>query len=152
MHTFKAHLLAAIMNHLNINDTTDNVTHPCSPSWLRQLAAKLVHEILSPMSSPDPIQNMHKSFIHVAYEYVDLREAIRWENGPHIIRHWKWWLPRFLATGCSNYASEAVHLIANLTANFPKHIAYIAMNNRTVNIQRKPGHGKPLDQLIEHYN
>ena len=45
--------------------------------------------------------------------------------------------------------SEAVHLIVNLTADFPKHIA---INNRTVNIHGKPGHGKPIDQLIEHYN
>lgn len=78
---------------------------------------------LHPVSSSDPIQQMHRSFLHVAYSYVDLRRAIRWENGPHIVRHWKWWLPRFLAAGCSNYASEAVHLIANLSAIFPKHIA-----------------------------
>ena len=52
---------------------------------------------------------------------VDSGRAIRWENGPHIICHWKWWLPLFLSTGCSNYASEAVHLIVNLTADFPKH-------------------------------
>ena len=32
---------------------------------------------------------------------------------------------------CTNYASEAIHLIANLTAIFPKHIAYTAMHNRT---------------------
>ena len=91
-------------------------------------------------------------FLHIAYLYVDLREAIRWENGPQIVRHWKWWLPRFLATGHTNYASETVHLIANLQANFPKHIAYLATHNRTVNISGKPRRGKPVDQLIEHYN
>ena len=48
MHTFKAHLLAAIMNYLNMNDTTDNLTHPCSPSWLRQLAEKLVRKLWHP--------------------------------------------------------------------------------------------------------
>ena len=51
-----------------------------------------------------------RCFLHIAYLYVDLREAIRWENGPQIVRHWKWWLPRSLATGRTNYASEAVHL------------------------------------------
>ena len=89
---------------------------------------------------------MPKAFVHVGYSYV---EAIRWEYGPHIIRHWKWWLPRFLATGCSNYASEAVNLIA---ADYTKHIAYIATHNKTVNTKGKPGHGKPVDQMIEHYN
>lgn len=112
-------------------------------------AETLVSDLIAPSESIDPTHNMHKAFLHVAYSYIDLREAIRWENGPHIVRQWKWWLPRFLATGCPNYASEAVHLIANLTATFPRHIAYIATHNRT---QGKPGHGKPVDQMIEHYN
>ena len=84
--------------------------------------------------------------------YVDLREAIRWENGPQIIHHWKWWLPRFLVTGCHNYTAESVNLIANLKADFPKHISYIATHNRTVNTSDIAGRGKPIDQLIEHYN
>ena len=82
--------------------------------------------LLSPSSSSDPIEHMQKSFLHVAYSYVDLRQAIRWENGPQIV--------------------------VNLTAVFPKHIADIAIHNRTVNIQGKPGQSKPVDQFIEHYN
>ena len=152
MHTFQAHLTNAIMDYFNITDPSDTIPHPCTLDWLQQQAQTLVHKLLSPSSSSDPIQQMHKSFLHVAYSYVDLRHAIRWENGPNIIRHWKWWLPRFLATGCTNYASEAIHLIANLTAIFPKHIAYIAIHNRTVNVPGKPGRGKPVDQLTEHYN
>ena len=90
--------------------------------------------------------------MHHAYLYVDLREAIRWENGPVIVQHWKTWIPLFLATGCKNYASEAVCNTSNLTASFPKHMAYVAINNCTVNTSGKPGRGKPMDQLIEHYN
>ena len=67
-------------------------------------------------------------------------------------RHWKWWLPHFIATGCSNYAIKAVHLIINLRADLPKHISYTATHNRTVNMQGKGGRAKLLDQLIEHYN
>ena len=152
MHTFQAHLITAIMDHFSTTDPSDTISHPSSVDWLQQQAQILVHKLLSPSSSSDPIQQMHKSFLHVAYSYVDLRHAIRWENGPQIIRHWKWWLPRFLATGCTNYASEAIHLIANLATIFPKHIAYIAVHNRTVSVQGKPGTGKPVDQLIEHYN
>ena len=63
-----------------------------------------------------------------------------------------WWLPRFHATRCKNYATEAANLVVNLTARFPKHISYIAIHNRTVNMDGKPGHGKPLDQVMEHYN
>ena len=88
MHTFQAHLTTAIMDYVN---TSDTISHPCSFDWLQQQAKMLVHKLISPTSSPDPIQHMHKSFLHVAYySYVDLPHAIRWENGPHIIRHWKW--------------------------------------------------------------
>lgn len=85
------------------------------------------------------------------YLYIDLRNAIRWENGPHIITHWKLWLPRFIATGCKTYATECVHLLTHLCADLPKHLAYIAMHNRTVNVEGKPGRGKPIDQMTEHY-
>ena len=88
----------------------------------------------------------------MAFLYLDLRNAIRWENGPHIIRHWRIWIPHFIGTGCKNYAVEAVTLHANIEVNFPRHISYIARHNRTVNVSGKPGQGKPIDQLMEHYN
>ena len=151
MHAFQAHLTTAIMEQLKLENPSAQYDHPCSLAWLRSEAEKLVNEVLAPTESIDPINCMHKAFLHVGYSYVDLREAIRWD-GPHIIRHWRWWLPRFLATGYSNYASEAVNLIANMTTDYPKHIAYIATLNRNVNTKGKPGHGKPVDQMIERYN
>ena len=154
LHVFQAHLTTAVMEELKISDPATHIEHPCSQSWLRSLAEKLASNLLAQPNSTicDPIHNLHKVFLHVAFSYVDLRHAIRWENGPHIVRHWKWWLPRFIATGCTNYATEAVNLIANLSADFPKHISYIITHNRTVNTKGKAGHGKPLDQMIEHYN
>ena len=62
------------------------------------------------------------------------------------------WLPRFIGTGRKNYATESVNITANLLADFPKHISYIVTNNRTVNTHGKIGHGKPIDQMVEHYN
>ena len=50
------------------------------------------------------------------------------------------------------YAAESVYQTCNLSANFSRHMAYIATHNRTVNISGKSGEGKPVDQLIEHYN
>ena len=152
IHAFKSHLLLSIMSKLNVEKASDPVDHPTSISWLKTTAEELVAELLMPKPCDDPVHHLHKSFLHKAFLYVDLREAIRWENGPQIILHWKLWLPRFLATGQTNYASEAVHLIANVTANFPRHIAYLATHNRTVNLSGKGGRGKPVDQLIEHYN
>ncbi len=97
-----------------------------------------------PVVPSDPVLHFSRAFLHLGFLYLDLRHAIRTENGPHIIRHWKWWLPRFLGTGCKNYSLEAV----NLTADFPRHLSYIVMNNHTVNMDGRLGRGKPTDQLI----
>lgn len=149
MHVFKAHLVASICSLLNITCTPDAIPHENSIQWLRSTAERLGVNTLMPMACNN---NLHRAFLHIAYLYVDLREAIRYENGPHIVRHWKLWLPRFVGTGRKNYAIEAIQLVANLKADFPQHLAYIITNNRTVNIQGKIGHGKPIDQMVEHYN
>ena len=151
LHAFKAHLSAQICHLLNIKTPADKIDHPRSLQWLKQRAEALVSETLYPETSIDPVYSMHRTFLHIAFLYIDLRNAIRWEDGPHIIRHWKLWLPRFVGTGCTNYSTEAVHLLANLVADFPRHIAYIAVHNRTVNMHGKPGRGKPVDQVMEHY-
>ena len=152
IHMFKAHFVASICTQLNIEDTTATIEHQSSLHWLQNTAELIVANTLMPTSSKDTVYNLHRAFLHLSFLYVDLRNAIQWENGPHIIRHWKWWLPRFLGTGCKNYAVESANLIANLAADFPRHISYIATHNRTVNIEGKPGRGKPVDQMIEHYN
>ena len=58
----------------------------------------------------------------------------------------------FHAMRCKNYATEAANLIANLNADWPRHIAYIVIHNHTVNTEGKPGKGKPIDQHMELYN
>ena len=144
--------MARICTLLEVNTPSDEIIHSCSHDWLQSKAQWLVGETLKPVPCTDPVYSLHRSFLHMAFLYIDLRNAIRWENGPNIITHWKLWLPRFIATGCRNYSVECVHLIANLYATLPKHQSYIAIHNRTVNIDGKPGKGKPLDQMMEHYN
>ena len=152
VHCFKAHLAARLCTLLKLSSSSDDVQHEASQEWLKATAESMVAQTLMPTVSEDPMYSLHRSFLHLGFLYVDLRNAIQWENGPHIIQQWKLWLPRFLGTGCKNYAGESVHLVANLIADFPKHLAYIAIHNRTVNTQGKPGRGKPVDMLLEHYN
>ena len=40
-------------------------------------------------------------------------------------------------------------MIASLCADLPRHLAYIATHNRTVNTEGKPGRGKAIDQMVE---
>ena len=70
---------------------------------IQATAECLVSELLTTNTVRDPVLQLHLDFLHHAYLYVDLREAIRYENGPHIVCHWKLWLPRFLATGSKKY-------------------------------------------------
>ena len=44
-----------------------------------------------------------------------------------------------------------VHLLAGLCADLPKYVAYINTHNCTINIEGKPGQGKPINQMMEHY-
>ena len=153
MHVFRSHLLAAICTILNIKSPDEPICHERSMQWLEDKSTVIVHQTLcAPSQSADPIYSSHRSLLHLVFMYADLRQAIRWEDGPHIIRHWKWWLPRFLATGRKNYAKEAANLIINISSRFPKHISFITMHNRTVNVDGRKGHGKPIDQMMEHYN
>ena len=151
-HAFRAHLIASICCHLKLKSPDDEINHEITQQWLENTAEEIVAKALYPEPSKDPVYHFHKSFVNMAFLYSDLRMAIRWEDGPHIIRHWKLWIPHFMGTGMKNYALEAANLIANLKVDFPAHISYIVSNNRTVNMRGKPGEGKPLDQLIEHYN
>ncbi len=136
VHTFKAHLTASILHVLNLSSVSDTIEHETSEEWLQHTAERLVTKVLMPHESGEPVYCLHSAFLHHAFLYIDLREAIRWENGPHIVRHWKWWLTRILATARKNYAAESVYLLCNLSADFPKHTAYIhvATHNRTVNM------------------
>ena len=146
LHAYKSHLLAALCRRLSVNSPDVHFPHELTLQWLETIAKSIVSQTLYPTTFTDTVFGLHRSFLHTCFLYIDLRHAIRFE---HIIRHWKWWLPRFIAIGCKNYALEAANLIVNLTARFPKHVSYIATHNRTVNMDGKQGHGKPLDQVME---
>jgi hypothetical protein len=149
VHAFKAHLAARICTCLKLKSTSDAIPHEKSLQWLQATAERLLPV---PATASDPVYAMHRFFLHTSFQYVDLRNAIRHENGPHIMRLWKLWLPRLIGTGRENYATKCVYMIANLCADLPRYLAYIAIHNRTVNMEGKPGRGKPIDQMVEHYN
>ena len=152
MHAFKAHLIAAACTHFQINSPSEAITHEISHEWLESAARTIVETRVMPNTHTDPVNDMHHSFLYAGFQYVDRRNAIQFEEGEQIVRLWKHWVVYFLGTNHKNYAVEAFNLLCNLKASFPKHIAYIATNNRTVNSTGKQGHGKTIDQMPEHYN
>ena len=116
VHAFQAHFMARICSIFGINSPDDNIPHTPDLQWLKDKAKFIVQNTIHPINSKDQAYTRHRSFLHLSFLYIDLRRAIRWEDGPHIIRHWKLWLLRFLGTGCKNYSTEAVNLI-----DFPRH-------------------------------
>ena len=82
----------------------------------------------------------------------DLREAIKCEDGPRVIQHWRTWLLYFLTTKRSSDSNEAANLLDNLKADFSKRLAYIVTHNRAVNSLGIPGHGKAIVMAVEQHN
>ena len=128
------------------------------PSMASMNGRETSHQTVMPTHAPCTIQwhtIQHAQDIpSSSFLYVDLRCAIRYEHGLHIVRLWKLCLPRLIqmGTGRKIYAVECVHQIANQCAELPKHLSFIAIYNRTVNVEGKAGRGKLLDQIIEYYN
>ena len=110
VHVFKAHLSASVCTLLKLQSTLEVIHHEATERWLRETAETLLADTTMPVQASDPVYALHRSFLHLGFLYYDLRNAIHWEDGAQIIQHWVLWLPRFLATGKKNYASEAVNL------------------------------------------
>ena len=152
IHCFHAHLTAAICQVLGIESTEADISHEHTLEWLQQTATAIMLCTLAPTQSVDVTYAFHRWFMRGCFLYVDLRDAIRYEDGDQVIRLWKHWLVYFLGNKRKNYATEAMNLLCNLKCDFPSHVAYIVTHNRAVNMSGKEGRAKPLDQLIEHYN
>ena len=104
LHTFQSHLLARVCSLLGISSPLSDISHTPTLEWLQEKAKELVKQCLQPQQSDDPVYHLHRCFLHTAFLYVDLRYAIKYEDGPHVIRHWKIWLTRFLGGGRKNYS------------------------------------------------
>lgn len=147
-HVFPAHLLAQCFKHFKVSSVKASIPHQFNRRWLVDTSKAIIEKALLPLETP----TYQQSFMYTSFLYLDLRQSIRVEDGEHIIRMWRLWLPHFLGTDRKNYSFEAANLMCNLKAYFPKHIAYVVTHNRTINTDGRPGHGKPLDLMQEHYN
>ena len=102
---------------LDFASPSSDINHIATLEWLQQNAKDLVYQCLQPHQSGDP----NLSLTQILFtQYINFRYAIRWEDGPQVIRHWELWHPRFLGTGCKNYSVESVELLSNIHANFPQ--------------------------------
>ena len=80
---FKAHLRANICQQFNIISTSQPIPHEPTKEWLETTAEKLLAHSIMPTDSADPVYFMHRSFLYTGFLYMDLREAIPYEEGTH---------------------------------------------------------------------
>ena len=119
MHAFKAHFTASILTLFGTSTPDDDVQHEPTKEWLFAKSDEILKKSVVHVceTGTDPAYTMHRLFMHHAFQYVDLREEIRWENGPVIVQHWKSRIPLFLAPRCKSYACEAITFLTRQQAS-----------------------------------
>ena len=78
--------------------------------------------------------------------------ASREGDGERLIRCWKFLLLHFKADRRVKYSVEAYHLLAQVNALLPPHMAHQLTWNRICNISGGEGKNIPLDLMDEHFN
>lgn len=82
----------------------------------------------------------------------NFHDASREGDGERLIRCWKFLLLHFKVDGRIKYSVEAFHLLAQVNALLPPHMAHRLIWNRTCNVSGGEGKNIPLDLMVEHYN
>ena len=94
-HCFRAHLLANVCQQFQISSPSVPIRHENTQECLQSTAELILQGSIMPVESTNPHYSMHRSFLYTALLYHDLREAVRYEEGSHVIRQWRMWLPIF---------------------------------------------------------
>lgn len=82
----------------------------------------------------------------------NFHDASREGDDERLIRCWKFLLLHFKADGRVMYSVEVFHLLAQVNALLPPHMAHHLIWNRTCNISGGEGENIPLDLMVEHFN
>ena len=120
-----ATLVCALTRFMGLSSPIDEieVTEGMHLAFMEDVAQRFVSSFVAVPRNVDDSETDHafnrqRSFVHAAILYRDLRNAIRYEDGPTIVSLWRWWLVYFVATGRHRYSREAANLQANIKANY----------------------------------
>ena len=83
---------------------------------------------------------------------MDFKDAVREGDGDRIMSLWKYLLLLFKASGCKNYAIEALTLLSQYSIILPPNLAEQLKWSRFVNMHGRPGHNISCDLHMEHIN
>lgn len=102
--------------------------------------------------SEDGICNYACRILGMSLMARNFHDASREGDGERLIRCWKFLLLHFKADGRVKYSVEAFHLLAQVNALLPLHMAHQLTWNRTCNVSGGEGKNIPLDLMVEHFN
>ena len=91
-------------------------------------------------------------FMGMALMVRNFHDASREGDGLRIMRCWKFLMLYFKVDNRVKYAVEAFHLLAQVNALLPSHMAYQLIWNRTCNVHGEEGRNIPLHLHVEHLN
>ena len=102
--------------------------------------------------SEDGIYNYACRILGMNLMARNFHDASREGDGERLIRCWKFLLLHFKSDGRIKYSVEAFHLLAQVNALLPPHLAHDLTWNRTCNVNGGEGKNIPLDLMVEHFN
>ncbi len=170
----EAHILSAAMTIFKMNRLDDRPSMMFSPDKSEDLTAdqqtRLVllaiaqfvdtfvdTNIPSASSAPvvPPQDGVHAhacGMLSSGLLLLEFKDAI-WEgDGNRIIRCWRYMLLIYKATGCTNYATEALNTLLQLRYFFSPRMAAQLKWNRTFNVHGREAKNIPADLYMEHLN
>ena len=105
---FSAHLTSAACHYFGVTDPSADINIPeNSDNWLEKVVDDIARSTLcelnpeypSTAEDSDEVYAYHRAVCNMGFLYDALRNAIRYEDGPKIIRLWRYWLIYFLGCG-----------------------------------------------------
>lgn len=118
------------------------------PEWLTD--APTVS--LSVKKVPDGVFNYASAILNDGLLLLELRDAIREDDGPRVVRCWKFMLLHWRHAKHTKYSLEALHLIAAINATATERIPYELVWCRFINTRGVPGGNILVDLYMEHLN
>lgn len=146
------HVPRILQEHAYSLSTAEEVHHRHLPSSILSVARRPTVSQPVRRAAPDGVLNYASAVLNDGLLLLEFKDAIREGDGIRILRCWKVLLMYYRMANHTNYASEAFHFIAQVTATASPRVASQLLWSRVVNTKGKEGHNVPVDMHMEHLN
>ena len=146
------HVPRILQEHAYGSSTVEKVRHRNLPSSILSVARRPTASQSVRRAAPDGVLNYAPAVLNDGLLLLEFKDAIREGDGIRILWCWKVLLMYYRMANHTNYASEAFHFIAQVTATASPRVATQLLWSRVVNTKGKEGYNVPVDLHMEHLN